>query len=142
MTFLISLLIVLSKMINLKFLGKSYDFLLGLGIMMNAETLKYNSQWPHSIYTSAILINFLKHAISSTILLRYLYDNLSSPVISKLLHFAIELMNSSFENGFHLMVDLLGIYSSNFMLIWQFCTVLNDRWRYRLSSLIHGQLLY
>ena len=41
-TFSISLLIVLSKMIGLKALEESYDSLLGLGIMMDVETLKFN----------------------------------------------------------------------------------------------------
>jgi len=44
MTFSISLLIVLSKMIGLKALGESYDFLLCLGMMTDVETLKYESQ--------------------------------------------------------------------------------------------------
>jgi len=42
MIFLISLPIVLSKIIGQKVLGKSYDFLLGLEIIMDVETLKYD----------------------------------------------------------------------------------------------------
>jgi len=44
MIFLISLPIVLSKIIGQKVLGKSYDFLLGLEIIMDVETLKYDGQ--------------------------------------------------------------------------------------------------
>jgi len=40
MTFLISLSIVLSKTIGLKALEELYDFLLGLGMMTDVETLK------------------------------------------------------------------------------------------------------
>ena len=43
MIFLINLLIVLSKTIGQKVLEESYDSLLGLGIMMDIETLKCNS---------------------------------------------------------------------------------------------------
>jgi len=42
-TFLINLLIVLSKTMSQKALGELYDFLLELEIMMDMETLKYNS---------------------------------------------------------------------------------------------------
>jgi len=41
-TFSISLLIMLSKMIGLKALEELYDSLLGLGIIMDVETLKFN----------------------------------------------------------------------------------------------------
>jgi len=44
MTFLINLLIVLSKTIGQKALEESYDSLLGLGIMMDIETLKCDGQ--------------------------------------------------------------------------------------------------
>jgi len=44
MIFLISLPIVLSKIIGQKVLGESYDFLLGLEIIMDVETLKYDGQ--------------------------------------------------------------------------------------------------
>jgi len=44
MTFLINLLIVLSKTIDQKALEELYDFLLGLGIMMDIETLKCDGQ--------------------------------------------------------------------------------------------------
>jgi len=42
MTFLISLPNILSKTIGLKALEESYDFLLGLEIMMDVKTLKCN----------------------------------------------------------------------------------------------------
>ena len=47
MIFLISLPIVLSKIIGQKVLGESYDFLLGLEIIMDVETLRYDGQWPN-----------------------------------------------------------------------------------------------
>ena len=61
MTFSINLLIVLSRTISLKVFRKLYNFLLGLGIMIDVETLKCDGQWPKSMYASAMLMNFLRH---------------------------------------------------------------------------------
>ena len=69
------------------------------------------------MHALAILMNFLRHVASLTILLKYLHDNLSGPEVNKLLHFLIELVNSSSENDFHIVVSLLGISSSKLMLI-------------------------
>ena len=93
----------------------------------------------------AILINFLKHAAFSTILLRCLYNNnLSRLGVDELLYFVIALMNSSSENGLYFITFLLGISSSKSKSIWRFCAILKDKWRvyYKLSSLIHGWPLY
>jgi len=65
-----------------------------------------------------MLMNFLRHAASLTIFLRCLHDNLSGPGVNKLLHFLIELINFSFENGFYIIVGLLEISFSKLMLIW------------------------
>jgi len=45
MTFSISLLTVLRRIIGLKALGESYDFLLGLGIMIVVDLLKCKGQY-------------------------------------------------------------------------------------------------
>ena len=96
-TFLISFSIVLRKMIGLKALGKSYDFLLGLRMIMKVETLKCKGQWPNSKHTSAILTIFFRHILSLAIHLRYFYISLFRPRDDKLLHLLIELMNSALE---------------------------------------------
>ena len=44
MTFSTSFPMVLRKMIGLKDLGESYNFLLGLGIIMNVEFLNWEGQ--------------------------------------------------------------------------------------------------
>ena len=116
--FLISLPVVLSKKIGQKALEESYNSLLGLGIIMDVNTLKCIGQWPNSMHALAILISFLRYITSLTILLRCLYDNLSSPRVDKLLHFAIVLMNSSSENRLHFVTFLLGISSSKSKSIW------------------------
>jgi len=140
MTFSMSLLIVLSKTMSLKALGKLYDSLLGLGIMMNIETLKCTSQWPSSKHVSAILMIFLKHALFLMILLKYLYDNLSGLGVNKLLYLSMELMNFASKNGFQVIMCFLGIFFNRLILIWQFCTVLKDKWStgYKLLISIHG----
>ena len=74
-----------------------------------------------------MLMNFLRYTASLMILLRCLYDNLSSPGVDELLHFVIELINFSSEKSFHLIVGLLGISSSKFVSIWQFSVALKDK---------------
>ena len=118
MIFSISLLIVLSKIIGQKALEELYNFLLGLEIMMDVETLKCNSQWFNSMHILVILMNFLRHSISLTILLRCLHNSLSSPRVDKLLYFMIVLMNSFSENRLHFITFLLGISSSKSESIW------------------------
>ena len=73
-----------------------------------------------------------------------LQDSLSDLGINELLYFKITLVNSSSENGFHCVIGLLGISSSNSVLIWWFCAELNDKWRacHRSSNLRHSQPLY
>jgi len=108
MTFLINLLIVLSKTIGWKALRESYDSLLGLEIIMDIETLKYDSQWPNLMHVLEILISFLKYVTFLTHLLTCFQDNLSSPGVNKLLHFVI------------FITCLLGISSSKSESTWQY----------------------
>ena len=129
MTFSINLLIILSKMMSQKALGESYDFLLGLGIMMDIETLKCDGQWPNLIYVLAISMSFLRHATSLTHLLRCLQNNLSGPGVDELLHFVIVLVSSSSKNGPYFVTCLLGISFSKSELTWQCWAALNNRWR-------------
>ena len=93
-------------------LEESYDSLWGLGIMMDIETLKCNSQWPNSIHVLAMLINFMRHIAFLIYLLRYLYDNFSYPGVNGLLYFAMALVNFSSKNGLYFITCLLGISSS------------------------------
>ena len=127
-TFLNSLPIVLSRTIGQKVLGVSYDFLLGLGMMMVDETLKCNSQWSNSMHALAMSMNFLRHVASLTYLLRCFYDNLSGLGINELLHFAIVLVNSSSEKGFHFIVGLFIISLSKFKSTLQLWAKLKEEW--------------
>jgi len=118
MTFSISFPIVLSRMMDLKDLEKSYNSLLGLGMMMDIEVLKWEDQWPNSKHTSAMLIILFRHDLLLTILLRCIYDNLFRPGVDKLLHLAMELINSSSENGTHFINCLFEISSNTPILTW------------------------
>ena len=50
-----------NKMISLNVLGKSYKVLLGLGMMMELDVLKCNSQCPKLMHILAMLIKILRH---------------------------------------------------------------------------------
>ena len=76
--------------------------------------------------------------------LRQLYKSLSGPRVDKLLHLAMDLMNSSFEKDGQYLDGLSGISSKMSTSIWQFWTKLKVKWRacQRSSISKHEQLLY
>lgn len=90
MTFLMSLSMVLRRIMGLKDFKKLYNSLLGLGIIMDVEVLKWEDQWPSSKHTSVMLMILLRHALFLMMLLKHLYDNLSRPKVNELLHLAME----------------------------------------------------
>ena len=92
-----------------------------------------------STHALAISMSLLRHTMSLMILLRCLQDSLSSPEVDELMYFSITLINSSFENKFHVIISLQGISSSNWGSIWQSWAKLNDRWRACHKSLISIQ---
>jgi len=61
MNFSISLPSIFNKMIGLNVLEKSYKALLGLGMMMELDVLKYNGQCPKLMYILAMLRKILRH---------------------------------------------------------------------------------
>ena len=76
-------------------------------MIMNVEILKCDGQYPNSMHTLAISINFLRQTASLTYLLKCLYTTLSSPGVDELLHFTMALMNFSSEKGPHFLTGLL-----------------------------------
>jgi len=144
MTFLISFSKLLRRIMGLKDLGESYDSLLGLGMIIVDEVLKCKDQNPNSRQVSAILLIFSRHALSLTILLRWYYDSLFGPGVDEFLHLAMDLMNSSSENGGQLADHLSGISSKISMLTCQFWAMLKVKCRacQRLLISRQGQLLY
>jgi len=101
MTFLISFPKVLRSTIGLKDLGKLYNTLLGFGITMVIEFLKWLGQYLILIYVLAMVTMFFKHILSLMTRLRCSHDNLSGPEADELLHLTIALVNSSSENNDH-----------------------------------------
>ena len=67
-----SLLVVLSSTMGRNNLGKSYDILLGLGIMTVDNILKWVGQCPKLIQALAISISLLVHSLSLAISLKCL----------------------------------------------------------------------
>jgi len=61
--------------INLKDFSESYDILLGFGITIVIEFLKWLGQCPKSKHALAMVMILLKHVLSLIILLRYPHDN-------------------------------------------------------------------
>jgi len=91
---------------GLKVFGVSYDSLLGLGIMINMDVLKCNSQCPNLIYILAILMILLRHSIFLMITLIYLQDSLFGLGVELFLHFSIAERNSSLKKEGHLVQGL------------------------------------
>jgi len=87
MTSSMSLPTVLRRMIGLKALGESYNFLLGLGIMTVVDLLKCESQYPTSIQVLAMLMIKIKlrQLSSLRIIFKWLHNNLSGPGADELL---------------------------------------------------------
>ena len=77
--------------------------------MMVVDTLKCEGQCPNLMHVLAISMIFLRHTISSTHFLRYLYNNLSGPGAEELLYLLIVLVNSSSKKGLHLITILFTI---------------------------------
>ena len=74
-----SFLIMLSNMIGWNNLDELYEALLCLGIMTMVDILKWDGQWPKSIYVLVISISFIIHSLFLTIFLICLQDNLFGP---------------------------------------------------------------
>ena len=99
MTFSMSFPTVLRRTIGLNTLGKSYNFLFGLGMIIMVDLLKCEGQYPNSIHVLVILMMILRQSSSLRIILRWLYDNLSGPRAEELLQLIIASLNSSFEKA-------------------------------------------
>jgi len=125
MTFLINLPNVLSRTISLNDLGESYDCLLGLGMTIIIDLLKWDGQNPKLIQVLTILMILLKQSLSLRIVLRWLHNNLSGPDVEELLQLTIALLNSSLENRVHEKDDLSATSSRMLMLTWWWRVVLN-----------------
>ena len=116
-----SFLIMLRRTIDQYDLGELYVDLLGLGITIIVEVLKWNSQCSKSIQALAISISLKMQSSFLMIDLIRFQINLSGLGADKLLHFSIASINSCLEKGFQFLTGLLGILSKMWIsisLVW------------------------
>jgi len=139
-TFLMSFLRVFNRMIDWNILGELYEVLSGLGIIIDDNNLKCNSQYCKLIHTLTMLVIFFKYILSLMITLRCFQDTLSGLVVDKLLYLVIALLNFLLENRAHIIAGLVGILFNISELTCWLCTELKDWWRacHRPSSFIYG----
>jgi len=116
--FLINLPSMFKSTIGQKDLGELYNVLLGFGIIINVNILKWEDQYPMFMQALAILIIEIKHELLLINCLRIFHKILSSPDIDKLLHFEIIVLNSSFKKESHSIISLAWISSKILILIW------------------------
>ena len=121
MTFLIGFPSIFNRIIGWNILSELYKVLLGLGMMINNDILKYNSQYSKLIYTLVMLTKFFKHVLSLMITLRCFQNILSRLGIDKLLQLAIELSNFLLENKAYIIAGLVEILFNMLELICWLC---------------------
>ena len=109
--FLKSFPIILRRTIGQYNLGESNMALLGLGIIIMAEVLKWDSQCPKFMQALAISMNLQMQSSLLIIDFKWLQVNLSGPRADKLLYFSIMSMSFFLENGFYTVVVLSEISS-------------------------------
>ena len=127
-TFSMSLPIVLSRTIGRKAFGWSYEGLLGLGMMMVDEILKYSGQCPRLMQASVMLTMLVRHESSLMINFKWCQVNLSGPGTNESLHLLIANLNSFLENGDQFWE---GLFSISLMTLGSTCrlrAVLNVLW--------------
>ena len=144
MTFSISFPRVLSRTIDLKDLGESYNGLLGLGMITMDDILKWFGQYSKSMQALVILMTLVIQSSFFMMDLRCLHDSLSSPDVNELLQLPKVILNSFFENGAQIEVCLFSISSRMLISTWQWSAVLKEEWRafHKLSRERHGWLSY
>jgi len=101
MTFSISFSIVFSNTIGQKDLGESYTILLGFGMMIDEDAMKYKGQYPRLIQVLTILMMLSKHLSFLTISLRCFHEIQSSLEVDELLHLSMAIINSFLEKEYH-----------------------------------------
>ena len=144
MSFSMSFSNVLRRTIGQNIFGKSYNTLLGFGIIIKVDILKCNGQWPRLMHVLVMLTMLNGYLLLSTTTWRYLQETWLGPRVDKLLYFLIEFLNSLFKKFSYSDKNFKGISSNGHIFTWQFCAKLNVWWSacYKSSSLVEGYLLY
>jgi len=83
-----------------------YEDLLGFGMIIDINILKWDGQCPKFIQVLAMLMTDVKHSSSFMICLRSFHMILSRPGTDESLHFMIADLNSSFKKGSHIIMAL------------------------------------
>ena len=94
MTFSISLPKVLRSTIGLKALVVLYDALLGLGMIIDIDSLKSWGQYPTKIHALAMFTILPRHVLSETRCLMCLHVTWSGPGADAFEHLAMASINS------------------------------------------------
>ena len=94
------------SIIGLNIFRVLYEALLGLGMIIDVDILKCDSQCSKLIHILAILIKLLRYELLLTMALRYLQDSLLGPEVKVLLHLLIDILNSFFFFFFKKLNDL------------------------------------
>ena len=102
---------IFNRIIGLNILEVLYDALLGLGIMIDMDTLKCKGQCPKLIYALVIFKILSRHTKFFIISLRCPQDSLSGPEVKLLLYLLIADKNSSLEKENHQDITLSEISS-------------------------------
>ena len=112
MSFSMSFSNMLRRTIGQNIFGKSYNTLLGFGIIIKVDILKCNGQWPRLMHVLVMLTMLNGYLLLSTTTLRYLQETWLGPRVDKLLYFLIEFLNSLFKKFSYSDKNFKGISSN------------------------------
>jgi len=143
-TFSMSLPNVLRRTIGWNAFGWSYKDLLGLGMIIVDETLKYFGQYSKLMHELAMLIMLVRQVSWLMVYFKWHHISLSGPSAYASLHLLITDLNSSLENRLHHWEGLCSTLLRMLRSTWQFRAVLKVLWRafYKLSGERHERPLW
>ena len=110
--------------------------LLGLGVMIKKDFLKYNGQYSMPMQVLTITTMLRRHLLSSIMTFMCFYEIWSSSGENKLLYLLMVFLNSFLEKCSHYIVGFNRVLSNRLGFIWWFCTELNIWYKvcYKLLS--------
>jgi len=121
MTFSISFFKIFRRTMQQNILGESYNTLLGLGMIMKDNFLKWDCQWLVLIHAFVILMILLRYLSFLINALRCFQEIQFGPGVDKLLHLIMVLLNSSLEKDNQTDIGFNRISSRILRFIHQFC---------------------
>jgi len=97
MTISINFFNVSRRTTGLNIFGELYNVLLGFGMMIENNSLKWVGQCPKVIYTLTMLTILVRHFLFLTTNFRCFYEMWFRLGVDKLLHLSIAVLNSLWE---------------------------------------------